>query len=264
MCDCVGNYVISYANVTSICLASTVTNCVCYCHFFFFFFCVGVIEIKFGIFPLLPMLTLFLFLAVALTLRSCVFFKLFYCINLQSYKLYTHRFFLFFGIIKLADIRNLYRSFSFFPHCENYISQATHIYTLKNIQLLSRHIYSQWKYLNLNWTKSKKSVWKFELLPPIEPTNQHSMEEKRASSMQKSEHTEWEMEIESEIGNHADPSKRSHGRLLFYANHSWLNWFILFVWVTFVYIFKSILIFNSCIANSSLLFTFFPFFIYTK
>lgn len=76
MCDCVGNYVISYANVTSICLASTVTNCVCYCHFFFFCFCVGVIEIKFGIFPLLPMHTLFLFLAVALTLRSCVFFKL--------------------------------------------------------------------------------------------------------------------------------------------------------------------------------------------
>lgn len=143
MCDCVGNYVISYANVTSICLASTVTNCVCYCHFFFFFFCVGVIEIKFGIFPLLPMLTLFLFLAVALTLRSCVFFKLFYCINLQSYKLYTHRFFLFFGIIKLADIRNLYRSFSFFPIVKTTFPKLhTHKHIEKHTAPFSSHLFT--------------------------------------------------------------------------------------------------------------------------
>lgn len=167
-------------------------------------------------------------------------------------------FFLFFGIIKLAD-RNLYRSFSFFPIVKTTFPKLhTHIHIEKHTAPFSSHLFTMKIFeFKLNQIK-KKSVWKFE------PTNQHSMEEKRASSMQKSEHTEWEIEIESKIGNHADPSKRSHGRLLFYANHSWLNWFILFVWVTFVYIFKSILIFNSCIANSSLLFTFFPFFIYTK
>lgn len=79
---------------------------------------VGIIEIKFGIFPLFlrfssSLLTRIRNINISLSLSnpifSYAFFTLFCYINLNPHKILTHRFYLFIsGIIKLADT-NLYR-----------------------------------------------------------------------------------------------------------------------------------------------------------
>lgn len=73
--------------------------------------------------------------------------------------------------------------------------------------------------------------------------------------MQKSEHTEWKREREREIENHTDILVEEKSRQVAILCQSLLPQLVHLVWVTFVYIFKSILIFNSCIANSISLFS---------